>query len=56
MKPAYQVNSIALMFIRIADGSGDYMHDQRALLEIRLTRFVTEHLQPALYRDGSRST
>ena len=26
------------------------MHDQRALLEFRLTRFVTEHLQPALYR------
>lgn len=27
------------------------MHDQRALLEDRLNRFVTEHLQPAIYRD-----
>ncbi len=26
------------------------MHDQRRLLEDRLTRFVAEHLRPAVYR------
>ncbi len=27
------------------------MHDQQLLLQTRLTRFVAEHLEPALYRD-----
>ena len=28
------------------------MHDQRALLENRLERFVRDHLKPAVYREG----
>jgi alpha-mannosidase len=28
------------------------MHDDRSLVEARLTRFVTDHLAPALYRDA----
>ena len=29
------------------------MHDDRQLLEARLTRFVHDHLEPAVYRDSA---